>query len=116
MSYSSSIKSTACLGRPALLGSDLSVVLNVDMVVGREGVDLVFRELGTVVCQLMCMQSQEGSCRRDIREALDQLELGGNLAALLGDLLLGAAMVNIGRLNLYVGTLTSRAGRHRHLP
>ena len=77
MSYSSSIKSTACLGRPALLGSDLSVVLNVDMVVGREGVDLVFRELGS--------------------EALDQLELGGNLAALLGDLLLrGVELGGIG--------------------
>jgi hypothetical protein len=31
-----------------------------------------------------------GPGRRSVREALDQLELGGDLAALVGDLLLGA--------------------------
>lgn len=30
--------------------------------------------------------------RRDVREALDQLELGGDLAALVGDLLLGTVI------------------------
>ena len=41
-------QSTACLSFAALLGSDLAIVLNVDVVVGREGVDLVLGELGAV--------------------------------------------------------------------
>ena len=41
-------QSTACLSFAALLGSDLPIVLNVDVVVGREGVDLVLGELGAV--------------------------------------------------------------------
>ena len=38
---------TAYLSLAVLLGSDLAIVLNVDVVVGREGVDLVLGERGT---------------------------------------------------------------------
>jgi hypothetical protein len=38
-------QSTACLSFAALLGSDLAIVLNVDVVVGRKAVDLVLGEL-----------------------------------------------------------------------
>jgi hypothetical protein len=41
-------QSTACLSFAALLGSDLAIVLNVDVVVGRERVDLVLGELGAI--------------------------------------------------------------------
>jgi hypothetical protein len=50
-------QSTACLSYAALLGSDLAIVLDVDVVVGRKAVDLVLGELGamkpSVVCTLM---------------------------------------------------------------
>jgi hypothetical protein len=41
-------QSTAVLSFAALLGSDLAIVLNVDVVVGRETVDLVLGELGAI--------------------------------------------------------------------
>ena len=54
---------------------------------------------------------------RGVREALDQLELGGDLAALVGDLLLGAAAaVSIIAQQLGRFFLTSRAGMRRHRP
>jgi len=39
---------TAYLSFAVLLGSDLAIVLDVDVVVRRKGVDLVLGELGTV--------------------------------------------------------------------
>lgn len=41
-------QSTASVSFAALLGSDLAIVLDVDVVVRRKGVDLVLGELGTV--------------------------------------------------------------------
>ena len=41
-------QSTVCLSFAALLGSDLAIVLDVDVVVRRKAVDLVLGELGTV--------------------------------------------------------------------
>ena len=73
-----------------LLCSDLLVGLDVDVVVGRKAVNLVGGELGAVVKQ--SATSTEASREiRNVREALDKLELGGDLSTLLGDLLLGAA-------------------------
>lgn len=46
-----------------------------------------------------------GSGRVGVREALDQLELGGDLAALLGDLLLGTG------IQVSLSILESRKGR-----
>lgn len=42
----------------ALLGSDLAVVLNVDVVVGRKGVDLVLGELSAMSCQSSLVHRQ----------------------------------------------------------
>jgi hypothetical protein len=71
-----------------LLGLDLAVVLDADVLVGGQGVDLVVGERGTTIVSLDSTESIR--FRVDIRETLDKLELVLDLAALVGDLLLGA--------------------------
>jgi hypothetical protein len=43
-----------CLSYAALLGSDLAIVLDVDVVVGRKAVDLVLGELGAIEPSVVC--------------------------------------------------------------
>ena len=81
-----------------LLGSDLRVLLNSDLVVGLEGGDEVVGELGTRTG--VSMFATVGSKLRDVRETLDQLELVGDLAALGLDILLCLLKVLGGRLGL----------------
>jgi hypothetical protein len=56
-----------------------------------------------------------GPGRRGVREALDQLELGGDLAALVGDLLLGTmvevsmGMLDTGKGETYASSLEASA-------
>jgi len=69
----------------ALLCLHLSVRLDVDVLVGREGGDHVVGDLGAVMCQYHC---GEVWVLRHVPEALDQSELVGDLAALVGDVLL----------------------------
>ena len=52
--------------------------------------NLVFRERGTVVVSLRSIYIDGIFRMNDIRETLDELELVLDLAALVGDLLLGA--------------------------
>ena len=56
-------QSTACLVFAALLGSDLAIVLNVDVVVGRKTVHLVLGELGAIEPSVMgtCMDRRSRS-------------------------------------------------------
>jgi hypothetical protein len=75
----------------SLLGGDLAIVLDVDVLVGGQSVDLVFGERGTITA--IVSSSQHSVIRTDnIREALDELELVLDLAALVGALLLGAVV------------------------
>jgi len=108
----------------ALLCLHLSVRLNVDVLVGREGGDHVVGDLGAGVCQYYCGEVQMPDC---VPEALDQSELVGDLAALVGDvllclveLLLGSGVlegdlgfVSMVQTTVCLGGLTMKAGMLR---
>ena len=88
------------------------------MLVGLESVDLVVREARTVTITLsVCDRLWVWVRWRDVREALDKLELVDDLAALVSDLLL-CTVGNISRssTSLLVVSHTHRAGRHWHHP
>lgn len=77
-----------------LLGGDLAVVLDVDVLVGRKCVDLVFGERGAgqTVSLTVLGNVTLRAYGLNIREALDELELVLDLAALVGALLLGSVV------------------------
>jgi hypothetical protein len=76
-----------------LLGGDLAVVLDVDVLVGGERVDLVLGERGAGLCvREMILERWEFGRRRDVREAGYELELVLDLAALVGAVLLGSGV------------------------
>lgn len=98
-----------------LLGLNLAVVLDADVLVGGQSVNLVFRERGTVVVSLRAAFDGDDGV---IREALDELELVLDLAALVGDLLLSAVPCQFHcAVQVYhVSELTTPAGRRWHHP
>ena len=86
--------------RGCLLGSDLGVLLDGDLVVGLKGGDEVVGELSAVQASAYGHEERHGAGSRNIREALDQLELVCDLAALGLDILLGALEVLVRGLGL----------------
>jgi hypothetical protein len=75
------------------LSADLLVLLDrLDMLVALEGVDLILRELHTVLARLLglfCIRGREEQMV-NVREALDERVLVRDLAALVFGMLLGA--------------------------
>ena len=88
------------LHRRCLLGSDLGVLLDGDLVVGLEGGDEVVGELSAVQASAYGHGEKYDICNENVREALDQLELVCDLAALGLDILLGILEVLMRGLGL----------------
>jgi hypothetical protein len=86
--------------RAYLLGSDLGVLLDGDLVVRLKGGDEVVGELSTVQASACGHVERHEAGSENVREALDQLELVCDLAALGLDILLGLLEVLVRGLGL----------------
>jgi hypothetical protein len=79
------------------LRTDLGVLLDGDVLVGFKGGDSVVGDLSTGLCQHCCGEVQ---ALGNVREAFDESELVDNLAALVGDVLLGCVELLLGSVLL----------------